>query len=163
MIYRFRIILDAEDDIFRDVELENSSTFEDLHNTIIQSFGMSGHEMATFYATDEKWNQGEAIALTDMFEEPSKLMHQTTLHDIFDDDQKTALYVYDFLNMWTFFVTCVEEAESIAGVSYPNLLFSHGVVPDQPPQKTFEQSEEKQSDYDQEGWEDESYQDDQWY
>ena len=26
---------------------------------------------------DEEWNQGEAITLTDMFEEPSKLMHQT--------------------------------------------------------------------------------------
>ena len=33
--------------------------------------------------------------------------------------------------MWTFFVTCVEEAESIAGVSYPQLVFSHGVVPDE--------------------------------
>ena len=79
------------------------------------------------------------------------------------DDQKTALYIYDFLNMWTFFVTCVEEAESIPGVSYPQLVFSHGVVPDQAPQKTFEQSEEIQSDDDQEGWEDESYHDDQWY
>ena len=107
MIYRFRIILDAKDDIFRDVELESNSTFEDLHNTIIQSFGMSGHEMATFYVTDEEWNQGEAITLTDMFEEPSKLMHQTALYDVFTNDQKTALYVYDFLNMWTFFVTCV--------------------------------------------------------
>ena len=101
MIYRFRIILDAKDDIFRDVELESNSTFEDLHNTIIQSFGMSGHEMATFYVTDEEWNQGEAITLTDMFEEPSKLMHQTALYDVFTDVQKTALYVYDFLNMWT--------------------------------------------------------------
>ena len=163
MIYRFRIILDAKDDIFRDVELESNSTFEDLHNTIIQSFGMSGHEMATFYITDEEWNQGEAITLTDMFEEPSKLMHQTALYDVFTDDQKTALYVYDFLNMWTFFVTCVEEAESIAGVSYPQLVFSHGVVPDQAPLKTFEQSEEVQSENDQEGWEDESYQDDQLY
>ena len=91
MIYRFRIILDAKDDIFRDVELDASSTFEDLHNTIIQSFGMSGHEMATFYVTDREWNQGEAIALTDMFEEPSKLMHQTALYDVFTNDQKTRM------------------------------------------------------------------------
>ena len=34
-----------------------------------------------------------------------------------------------------FFVTCVEEAESIAGVSYPQLVFSHGVVPDEAPAK----------------------------
>ena len=55
MIYRFRIVLDAEEDIFRDLELESSSTFEDLHNAIIQSFGLSGHEMATFYVTDDEW------------------------------------------------------------------------------------------------------------
>ena len=103
---------------------------------------------------------GKAI-LTDMFEEPSKLMHQTALHDIFTDDQKQP-YVYDFLNMWTFFVTCVEEAESIAGVSYPQLVFSHGVVPDEALQKHLS-SQRKQPDDDQEGWEDESYQDDQWY
>ena len=85
MIYRFRIVLDAEEDVFRDLELESSSTFEDLHNVIIQSFGLSGHEMATFYVTDDEWNQGEAIALTDMFEEPSQLMEKTALDDIFTD------------------------------------------------------------------------------
>ena len=40
MIYRFRIILDAEDDIFRDVELESSSTFEDLHNGTMKAIKM---------------------------------------------------------------------------------------------------------------------------
>ena len=163
MIYRFRIVLDAEEDIFRDLELESSSTFEDLHNAIIQSFGLSGHEMATFYVTDDEWNQGEAITLTDMLEEPSRLMEQTALHDIFTSEQKTALYIYDFLNMWTFFVTCVEEAESVSGVSYPHLVFSHGIVPDEAPPKQYEQADEESSDTDHESWEDNGCPDDEWY
>jgi hypothetical protein len=103
MIYRFRVVLDAEEDIFRDIELENESTFEDFHNTIIQSFGLSGHEMATFYLTDDDWNQGEAISQTDMFDEPNRLMEETKLSDVFNDEQQTALYIYDFLEMWTCF------------------------------------------------------------
>ena len=152
MIYRFRIVLDAEEDIFRDLELESSSTFEDLHNAIIQSFGLSGHEMATFYVTDEEWNQGEAIALTDMFEEPSRLMEQTTLNDIFTAEQKTALYIYDFLNMWTFLVELADIAEPEPNRSYPNLMFSHGNLPDEAPEKEFV-AEGKETD-------DEQYDDD---
>ena len=163
MIYRFRIVLDSEEDIFRDLELKSSTTFEDLHNAIIQSFGLSGHEMATFYICDDEWNQGEAIALTDMFEEPSLLMEQTALSDIFTEEQKTALYVYDFLNMWTFFVTCVEKAESISGVSYPHLVFSHGIVPDEAPPKQYEQTHEDSNDMGYESLDDNGYPDDEWY
>ena len=47
MIYRFRIILDTEEDIFRDIEIEQSASFEDLHNSITQSFGFDGTEMAS--------------------------------------------------------------------------------------------------------------------
>jgi hypothetical protein len=98
-----------------------------------------------------------------MFEEPSRLMEQTALHDIFTEEQKTALYIYDFLNMWTFFVTCVEEAESVSGVSYPHLVFSHGIVPDETPPKQYEQADEESSDTDHESWEDNGYPDDEWY
>ena len=44
MIYRFRVILDndTEDDVFRDLEIRETDTMEDLHNIITQSFGFDG-------------------------------------------------------------------------------------------------------------------------
>ena len=68
MIYRFRIVLDndSEDDIFREIEIRETDTFEDLHNTITQSFGFDGSEMASFYVSDDEWNQGEEISIFDM-------------------------------------------------------------------------------------------------
>jgi len=44
MIYRFRVILDndTKDDIFRDLEIRETDTLEDLHNTINQAFGFDG-------------------------------------------------------------------------------------------------------------------------
>ena len=70
MIYRFRVVLDndTEEDIFRDIEILETDTMEDLHNTITQSFGFDGMEMASFYVSDDEWNQGEEIAMMDISE-----------------------------------------------------------------------------------------------
>ena len=48
MIYRFRVILDndTEEDIFRDLEIRETDTLEDLHNIITQSFWFVGTEIA---------------------------------------------------------------------------------------------------------------------
>lgn len=142
MIYRFRVILDndTEDDIFRDIEIRKTDTLEDLHNTITQSFGFDGTEMASFYVSDDQWNQGEEISLFDMSEglNSVRLMNETTLDDIVDDTRTKLIYVYDFLNMWTFLVELAEIVEETDSVDYPNLMFVHGQIPNEAPEKTFE-------------------------
>jgi hypothetical protein len=40
MVYKFRVILDAED-IFRDIAILADDTLEDLHNAIFNSFGLT--------------------------------------------------------------------------------------------------------------------------
>ena len=70
MIYRFRIILDAQEDIFRDLEIEASASLEDFHYAIAQAFGFGGNEMASFYTTHDNWEQGEELPLLDMGEGP---------------------------------------------------------------------------------------------
>lgn len=141
MIYRFRIILDndTEDDIFRDIEIRNTDTLEDLHNAINQSFGFDGSEMASFYLSDNQWNQGQEISLFDMSEglNTVKLMRQTTIESVTNEDSTKLIYIYDFLSMWTFLVELGEIAEEADGTDYPNLMFVHGQIPDQAPVKTF--------------------------
>lgn len=140
MIYKIRVILDTEEDIFRDLEISSGSTLEDLHNTITQAFGFMGDEMASFYTCDEDWNQEEEIALYDVNEEGSELriMNETFLDDVLSEEQPKLIYVYDFLTMWTFFVELADISEKEDGRSYPNLLFSFGEIPDSPPEKQFE-------------------------
>lgn len=136
MIYKFRVILDVEKDVFRDIEIPREASLEDLHNAINQSFGFDGTEMASFYKSDSDWNQGEEFSLFDT--EQARLMSETSLEEVVNEQEKNLLYVYDFLNMWTFFVELQEVGEVESGVSYPNLLFAHGQVPDQAPDKIFE-------------------------
>ena len=145
MIYRFRIILDndTEDDIFRDIEIRKTDTLEDLHNTITQSFGFDGTEMASFYISDDEWNQGEEISLFDMSEgiNSVKLMNETLLEDVVDDTKTKLIYVYDFLSMWTFLVELGEIVEVAEGIDYPNLMYVHGQIPNEAPEKSFETDE----------------------
>ncbi len=144
MIYKIRIILDTQEDIFRDIEIEAENTLEDLHNTITQSFGLMGNEMASFYTCDENWNQEEEIALFDMSGENGslKLMNETFLEDVLSENSPKMIYVYDFLNMWTFFVELADIAKREDGRAYPNLLFSFGELPESPPEKSFESDQE---------------------
>ena len=144
MIYKIRIILDAQEDIFRDVEIEQAVSLEELHSAITQAFGFMGEEMASFYTCDENWTQEEEIPLFDIREtgDQTRLMRDTPMADVLDESQPKLLYVYDFLNMWTFFVELADIAEKEDGRSYPNLLFSFGELPEAPPEKRFEADSE---------------------
>ena len=139
MIYKIRIILDAQDDIFRDLEIEAENTLEDLHNAITQSFGFLGNEMASFYTCDERWNQEEEIALFDMSEDGNvRLMSKTKLEDELTEASPRLIYVYDFLSMWTFYVELAAIVPKEDGRAYPNVLFAFGDIPDSPPERQFE-------------------------
>tara|TARA_R110001583_G_scaffold3148_2_gene20642 strand:+ start:1091 stop:1603 length:513 start_codon:yes stop_codon:yes gene_type:complete len=141
MIYRFRVILDndTDEDIFRDLEIRETDTLEDLHNIITQSFGFDGTEMASFYLSNDTWEQGEEISLFDLSEDASaRLMNETSIDNVVHEMQTKLIYVYDFLSMWTFYVELAEIVEETEGNDYPNLMFVQGQVPDEAPEKLFE-------------------------
>lgn len=137
MIYRFRVILDAHDDVFRDIEISQEATLEDFHNAITQSFGFGGQEMASFFTSDDEWNQDEEISLFSM-DDSGRDMQTTLLEDVVSKDQTKLIYIYDFLSMWTFLVELADIGEPTPGILYPNLMFAHGEIPDQAPEKEFE-------------------------
>ena len=150
MIYRFRVVLDHDnkEDIFRDVEIRKTDTFEDLHNVITQSFGFDGSEIASFYLSNESWEQGQEIALFDMGQgNEIQMMNETIIEDLINEDQTRLIYIYDFLNMWTFLVELGEVVEEAQGTDYPNLLFVCGQLPTVAPEREFK-SDKQFSDSD---------------
>ena len=86
-----------------------------------------------------QWNQGEEIALFDMGdgEQPIRLMNETTLDDVVNEDSPKLIYIYDFLSMWTFLVELAEIVDFENGREYPNVMYVHGQIPDQAPTKEF--------------------------
>ncbi len=152
MIYRFRVILDAKEDVFRDIEIDSENTLEELHNSITQAFGFEGNEMASFYESNEEWEQGEEIALFDVSEGVNsiRIMNETSINDVTYREQPRLIYVYDFLSMWTFLVELADIAEADPDQTYPNLMFTHGEIPEEAPEKEFiaEGKEGEDDDFD---------------
>ena len=140
MVYKFRVILDAEEDIFRDIAILENDTLEDLHNAIVNAFGFDGLEVASFYTCDDTWNQEDEIPMFDAGDIPGeqKTMSDYLLKDILDEDQTKIIYVYDFISMWTFLVELAAVEEVAAGNIYPETIFSHGEMPAEAMEKHFE-------------------------
>lgn len=140
MIYKFRAILDAEEDIFRDIAIDDNDTLEDLHNALVNAFGFDGMEVASFYTCDDTWNQEDEIPMFDTGDAPGEMrtMADFQLHEILHEEQTKIIYVYDFINMWTFLVELAAVEEPVPGATYPDLLFSHGEMPAEAMEKQFE-------------------------
>ncbi|WP_293871499.1 hypothetical protein [Flavobacterium sp.] len=140
MIYKFRAILDAEEDVFRDIAIQEEATLEDFHNAIVNAFGFDGLEVASFYTCDDTWNQEDEIPMFDTGDivGEQKTMSDYTLNQLLGEGQTKIIYVYDFINMWTFLIELASIEEAETGATYPNLLFSHGELPAIAPEKEFE-------------------------
>lgn len=132
MIYRLRVILDVREDVFRDIEIQGADTLEDLHNAIVQAFSLEGQEMASFYLSDEEWNQGEEISLFDMSEgdKKQKTMASLRIEEVLKATHQRMLYVYDFMNIKTFYVEVMAITQPMVGVVYPCVAYSYGDTPD---------------------------------
>jgi hypothetical protein len=141
MVYKFRVILDAEEDVFRDIAILENDTLEDLHNAIVNAFGFDGMEVASFYTCDDTWNQEDEIPMFDTGDIPgeNKIMSDYQLNDILNEENTKIIYVYDFINMWTFLVELAAVEDTVdQGLIYPSLLFSHGEMPAEALEKQFE-------------------------
>ncbi|MDD2985861.1 hypothetical protein [Flavobacterium sp.] len=131
MIYKLRAILDTEEDIFRDLAIKKTDSLEDLHNALVNAFGFDGSEMASFYTCDDNWNQEDEIPLFDTGDEPGemRIMSDFTLEDLLYEKQTKIIYVYDFMNMWTFLIELAAIENQEVGATYPELLYSLGEMP----------------------------------
>lgn len=114
--------------------------------------------MASFYTSDDEWNQDEEIVLFGM-NDGTRTMSDTTLDEVLGQEQTKLIYVYDFLEMWTFLIELAEIAEPSLGVSYPNLMFAHGQLPESAPEKEFVAEEFFTEDDSVDDYEEEDYDD----
>ena len=141
MIYKIRTILDVEKDVIRDLIVDSNATLETLHLEVAKSFGFNGQEMASFYRTDDDWNQGEEIPLFDMSENADGISMQTCkILDALKKQGDKLIYVYDFMSMWTFFVE-LKEDNTVSEGNLPLVSFAFGDVPETAPEKEFKADE----------------------
>ncbi len=170
-IYKFRILLEAKEDIFRDIEIKSTQHFEDLHEIIVAAFGFDNSQMASFYLSDEDWNKGQEISLFDMQveenEEKVLVMADTVINTHVNCIGNHILYSYDFLSMYNFFIELIEiKVKEDPKAFYPRVVYSQGKDPEKKMDNALSEEEManellKQAGFDEEGDDgDESFEDD---
>ena len=131
-VFKFRVLLDSEETIFRDIQIKANQTFEDLHNAILDAFEFEGTEMASFYQSNDNWDKGKEIPLEDISDDEDsdvKTMSDTSISDLAKQLNQKFIYVYDFLKMWCFYVEVLGIEEEDKKEKYPFVSMTFGDAP----------------------------------
>lgn len=132
-IFKFRVIVDTEADVFRDIEMPVDGTFLQLHEAILRAFEWEEGEMASFYLSNEEWDKGEEIPLMDMGSpEESGTSHSmatTVLNQKVGRPNDKLIYVYDFFRMWCFYIELHAVVKASPGMLYPRIALAFGESP----------------------------------
>ncbi len=129
-VVKFRVIMDTEQDVFRDLEIAADQNFMQLHKAILSAFQFTEGEMASFYLSDENWEKGMEIPLMDMGE-GQVAMENTALSEMVVAAGDKLLYVYDFMRMWIFYVEVLELKQGLLSAGNHQIILSFGEAPRQ--------------------------------
>ena len=131
--FKFRVLVDTTDDVFRDIEILSSQTLQDLYDSILSAFEFSGGVLASFYLSNEEWEKGKEFTLLDMSENGNNknTMSKVVLNDVVEEENQKLLLVHDFMRMWCFYVELLEEKPETKNVTYPKIVMKFGNSPDE--------------------------------
>lgn len=127
-VFKFRVLVDATEDVFRDIEIRSDQTLQDLYDCIVTAFDFNGGVMAAFYVSNDEWERGQEFTLLDMSEnnDAKNTMSKAVLNDLVEEENQKFILVYDFMRMWCFYVEMVEEKQVQKNVEYPKIVLKFG-------------------------------------
>lgn len=134
-ILKFRIFFEEDDSIYRDVAIRHTQSFYDFHEAILRAFEFDNKHKATFYRSNDHWQQGREISL-DVYEKEYKaqplLMKDTLVGSEIKIPGQRFIYNYDFNKNWNFLVELIHVSkEENSKLSYPATIRAEGISPSQ--------------------------------
>lgn len=146
MVYKIRVILDAKEDIFRDIEVKGKQTLWNLHLGIKSAFSLQGDELSAFNLLEEDGTIVKSVPLEDMSDDgDGEIMSDVYIDEAFEKTGDKAQFQYGFLDLWEFFCELVEVIEETKGVNYPITVYRFGNVPLKAPSKSGSGGSKKKS------------------
>ena len=136
-VYKFRIKFEDHDDVYRDIEIRSTQTFEDLHNAIQRAINFDATQPASFYMSDDNWKRGQEITLNEKGQEKyasdkkPPLMKKSRLCDFIIDPHQKIYYLSDYKALWSFYIELFKILKDEPGAAYPRVVKSVGDAPKQ--------------------------------
>ena len=134
-VLNFRIYLEEDDSVYRDIVIKHNQFFLELHFAILKAFEFDSKHQATFFRSNDNWLRGREIS----FEKYDKayraeplLMADTTIGSEIQDVNQKFIYEYDFAKGWVFLVALIGvNKEENAKTTYPSISRTEGIGPQQ--------------------------------
>lgn len=141
-VYRFKVIIEDNDDVYRDIDIKSVQTFEELHDTIQEAFKFDKKHAASFFVSDDYWRKGLEITLRKedlpltpeeirLKVEPKKLMSETKIAKLIETPHQRFVYVFDENVQWNFLLEMMKIITEDAKGKYPIISKSIGTAPKQ--------------------------------
>ena len=147
MILRIRVILNVEEDVLRDIEVDGSLSMMEFHKAISSFFGFDSSEPSTFFKSNNKWEREDEIKIFKL-DENDQVYPDSSVSEFIKSKGDKLIYIYDFLNYWTFFVELYEVDELSNSDSKFECINSVGDVPKEAPSDIYNNTE-KANNFDQ--------------
>jgi Plasmid pRiA4b ORF-3-like protein len=128
-LYKFRVCLEEDDSIIRDIEILPTQSFLAFHKAILKAFQFDDKHDASFYKSNESWHKGKEVALAK--KENAMLMEKVPMVYFIDDPHQKIIYLYDFEAQWTFYCELMSITEEKSNAKYPLVVKSEGIAPKQ--------------------------------
>ncbi|HAO05515.1 MAG TPA: hypothetical protein DCQ50_00750 [Chryseobacterium sp.] len=135
MVLKFRIYFEEDDSIYRDIVIKHTQYFMELHEAILKAYEFDNKHQATFYRSNDNWQQGREITL-ELYDKdykvPPLLMSETTLGSEIKNTNQRFTYTYDFHKLWSFLIELINVSkEEDARLGYPAIVRTEGIGPKQ--------------------------------
>lgn len=134
-VLKFRVFLEEDDSIYRDIAIHHTQHFTLLHEIILKAFDFDNKHKATFYRSNDSWQKGKEVTLErydkEYVAEPLIMKDTTIGSQIFSTSQKF-IFHYDFEKNWMFLLDLISVSKEEVDISnYPNISRKEGIPPSQ--------------------------------
>ncbi|HQQ94481.1 MAG TPA: hypothetical protein PLQ93_07995 [Bacteroidia bacterium] len=141
-VYRFKICLEDNEDVYRDIDIKAGQSFEQLHEIIQQAYKFDAKHAASFFVSDDYWRKGQEITLRKedlpleeeeirAKVEPKKLMSDVKIAKYIEQPHQRFVYVFDPEVQWTFLIEMIRITEEKPKMDYPCIVRTQGNPPKQ--------------------------------
>ena len=98
-ILKFRVYLEEDDSVYRDVAIRHTQSFFELHEVILKAFEFDNKHQATFFRSNDHWQRGREISL-EQYDKAYKaaplMMKDTTIGSEIKGPTQKFSFTYDF-------------------------------------------------------------------
>lgn len=123
-ILKFRISFDEYEDVYRDIEVKHTQSFENLKIAILDSLKFSKNLKSQFIESDDLWRKKTII--------DDKVFAEKSIAEYIDDPRKRFLFLYDIEGEnWNIQVELMKLMPDNDKLSFPRCVSTVGIAPQQ--------------------------------